>query len=238
MATKKEAAVNEQEQSAAGVPAQDAASAEAERIIAQARAEADKIVADAKAQAEAAVAEAETASPSRARDPGDELVPIQLFKDGERYKDDVFVAVNGERVLIKRGELVRVKRKFADVLEQSIQQDTATASMMDRQSAEYEAQAKANILTANTTAAATRRGKVSEGPFTPALPRRFQIKGGSSCVSSRSMWPDTRQIRTVGQRECRGKATLPRCASPSARTGTAWQKRSHGWMPAAAIRWR
>ena len=143
MATKKEAAFNEQEQSAAGVPAQDAASAEAERIIAQARAEADKIVADAKARAEEAVAEAETASPSRAQDPGDELVPIQLFKDGERYKDDVFVAVNGERVLIKRGERVMVKRKFADVLEQSIQQDTATASMMDRQSAEYEAQAKA-----------------------------------------------------------------------------------------------
>ena len=70
-------------------------------------------------------------------------MPIRRFKDNEKYKDDVFVAVNGERVQIRRGELVHIKRKFADVLEQSMRQDTATANMIERQSAEYEAKAKA-----------------------------------------------------------------------------------------------
>lgn len=74
-------------------------------------------------------------------DPGEELVTVRLFKDGGRYKDDVFVAVNGERVQIKRGEPVAIKRKFADVLEQSMSQDAATASLIERQSAEYEAMA-------------------------------------------------------------------------------------------------
>ena len=61
----------------------------------------------------------------------------------ERYKDDVFVAVNGERVQIRRGETVRIKRKFAQVLEQSMRQDTATARLMEQKAAEYEANAKA-----------------------------------------------------------------------------------------------
>lgn len=140
MATKKEPA-NEQEQMDKAVGTADAAR-EAEEIIAQARAEADKILADAKA---AAVAQAEAPAPSPApstsRD--EELVPIRLFKDNERYKDDVFVAVNGERVQIRRGETVRIKRKFAQVLEQSMRQDTATARLMEQKAAEYEANAKA-----------------------------------------------------------------------------------------------
>lgn len=76
-------------------------------------------------------------------DPGEELVPIRLFKDNDKYKDDVFVAVNGERVQIKRGETVHIKRKFADVLEQSMRQDTATAHMIERESASFEAKAAA-----------------------------------------------------------------------------------------------
>lgn len=78
--------------------------------------------------------------------PGEELVPIRLFKDGDKYKDDVFVAVNGERIQIRRGERVLVKRKFADVLEQSMQQDMATASLIDRESSQYEEEAKARGL--------------------------------------------------------------------------------------------
>lgn len=37
-----------------------------------------------------------------------ELVTIKLFKDGEKYNDDVFVAVNGNNYQIKRGETVQV----------------------------------------------------------------------------------------------------------------------------------
>ena len=140
MATKKEPA-NEQEQMDMAVGTADAAR-EAEEIIAQARAEADKILADAKAAA-VAQAEAPAPSPAPAASRDEELVPIRLFKDNERYKDDVFVAVNGERVQIRRGETVRIKRKFAQVLEQSMRQDTATARLMEQKAAEYEANAKA-----------------------------------------------------------------------------------------------
>lgn len=140
MATKKEPA-NEQEQMDKDVGTADAAR-EAEEIIAQARAEADKILAEAKAAA-VAQAEAPAPSPAPAASRDEELVPIRLFKDNERYKDDVFVAVNGERVQIRRGETVRIKRKFAQVLEQSMRQDTATARLMEQKAAEYEANAKA-----------------------------------------------------------------------------------------------
>lgn len=140
MATKKEPA-NEQEQMDKAVGTADAAR-EAEEIIAQARAEADKILADAKAAA-VAQAEAPAPSPAPAASRDEELVPIRLFKDNERYKDDVFVAVNGERVQIRRGETVRIKRKFAQVLEQSMRQDTDTARLMEQKAAEYEANAKA-----------------------------------------------------------------------------------------------
>lgn len=63
----------------------------------------------------------------------EELVPVKLFKDGEKYKDDVFVAVNGEHCKIQRGKTVMIKRKFARVLEQSHLQDTATEEMMARE---------------------------------------------------------------------------------------------------------
>ena len=36
----------------------------------------------------------------------EEKVPVRLFKDNDRYKDDVFVAVNGEGCLM-RGKKIR-----------------------------------------------------------------------------------------------------------------------------------
>ena len=68
----------------------------------------------------------------------EEYVPVKLFRDSGRYTDDVFVAVNGEGCLIKRGESVMVKRKFALVLEQSDRQDMYAAGLMDKTAAEYE----------------------------------------------------------------------------------------------------
>jgi hypothetical protein len=78
---------------------------------------------------------------AKTTNPSDELVNIHLFKDNGKYKDDVFVAVNGQRVLIKRGETVQLKKKFADVLEQSMRQDQATASLIERESSSYAAEA-------------------------------------------------------------------------------------------------
>ena len=44
---------------------------------------------------------------------------IMLFKDGDRYQDDVFVAVNGKSYLIQRGVEVKLPYFVAEVLENS-----------------------------------------------------------------------------------------------------------------------
>ena len=147
MAEKKKPAEEMQDEA----PQVDAA-AEAEKILEEARAKAAAIVADAKAEAAAEIKAAkETAQKddtvakeaAPAHVPYDDMVPIRLFKDNGKYKDDVFVAVNGERVQIKRGETVEVKRMFAEVLEQSMNQDTATANLIDQESNRYAEEAKA-----------------------------------------------------------------------------------------------
>lgn len=77
---------------------------------------------------------------------GDELVPVFLFKDNEKYKHDVFVAVNGATCQIQRGKQVMVKKKFADVLMQSQSQDMATADLISRKTSEFAAETKARGL--------------------------------------------------------------------------------------------
>ncbi len=59
-----------------------------------------------------------------------EYVDVKLFKDTDRYSDDVYVAVNGQNCLIKRGEWVKIKRKFALVLDQSEIQDMKTSELI------------------------------------------------------------------------------------------------------------
>lgn len=66
----------------------------------------------------------------------EEYVPVRLFRDKEKYSDDVFVAVNGEGCLIRRGETVMIRRKFAEVLEQSDRQDLYAAGLMEAQAQE------------------------------------------------------------------------------------------------------
>ena len=60
-----------------------------------------------------------------------EPVAVKLFRDNDRYRDDVYVAVNGQNCVIKRGEWVKIKRKFALVLDQSEIQDMKTAEMLE-----------------------------------------------------------------------------------------------------------
>ena len=60
-----------------------------------------------------------------------EPVAAKLFRDNDRYKDDVYVAINGQNCVIKRGEWVKIKRKFAMVLDQSEIQDIKTAEMLE-----------------------------------------------------------------------------------------------------------
>ena len=49
-------------------------------------------------------------------------VTVKLFKDNNRYKDDVFVAVNGVGMLVPRGIEVSIPRKYAEALANSEKQ--------------------------------------------------------------------------------------------------------------------
>lgn len=73
------------------------------------------------------------------------LVQVHLFMDGDKYKDDVFVAVNGRSYLIKRGETVMVPRSVAQVLEQSEAQRQATNRLIARESGAYAAEARGRL---------------------------------------------------------------------------------------------
>ena len=66
-----------------------------------------------------------------------EEVTIRLFKDNSRYKDDLYVAVNGENCVIKRGSFVKVKRKFAEVIDRSLIQDQLTGDLMENKAREF-----------------------------------------------------------------------------------------------------
>lgn len=118
----------------------------AEDIIAKAKAEAAAIVAEAEAKAKETMDAASKAAPQGAKAKGSNLVPIRLFKDNDKYKDDVFVAVNGHSFQIRRGETVMVPDYVAEVLEQSMAQDNATANLIERESSAYAAEAKARNL--------------------------------------------------------------------------------------------
>ena len=67
----------------------------------------------------------------------EEYVAVKLFRDNDRYHDDVYVAVNGKNCIIKRGEWVKIKRKFALVLDQSEIQDMKTAEMIESEQRKF-----------------------------------------------------------------------------------------------------
>ena len=62
---------------------------------------------------------------------GEKMVEIELFKDNDKYKDDVYVARNGESYLIKRGEKVVVPEGIAQIVLQSIAEDKKTAKKIE-----------------------------------------------------------------------------------------------------------
>lgn len=69
--------------------------------------------------------------------PEDELVTVQLFKDSDKYQNDVTLHVNGQNVVIQRGKPVQIKKKFAEVLEHSMTQDASTAEMITQKQNEF-----------------------------------------------------------------------------------------------------
>ena len=62
---------------------------------------------------------------------GEEEVSVRLFKDTDKYKDDVYVSVGSDNVLIKRGVDVNIKRKYRNVIEQAKKQNMDAMSYIE-----------------------------------------------------------------------------------------------------------
>lgn len=108
----------------------------------KAKEEAEKILADAKASAKGELTEEQKKAKAEEEAYWNEPVKVKLFKDNNKYKDDVYVCVNGENCVIKRGVEVEVKRKFAHVLDNSDMQDYETSLLIEQKSSEF---AKSNL---------------------------------------------------------------------------------------------
>ena len=108
-----------------------------EAMLAQAKAEAEKIVADAKASVSGELTEEQKKANEQRKEYWNESVKVKLFRDNNKYKDDVFVSVNGENCVIKRGIDVEIKRKFAAVLYNSDLQDYETSLLIEKKSNEF-----------------------------------------------------------------------------------------------------
>ena len=111
--------------------------AQAKAEVENAKAEAQKIIDDAKASVGGELTEEQKKADEERKAYWNELVKVKLFKDNNKYKDDVFVSVNGENCVIKRGVEVLVKRKFADVLDKSDLQDYETSMLIEKKSNEF-----------------------------------------------------------------------------------------------------
>jgi hypothetical protein len=122
-------------------PELEAIKAQIAKMLADAKAEAEAIISNAKEQVKTGKP-AMSEEAKKAEDYWNEEVEIQLFKDSGKYKDDVYVAVNGQNCLIQRGKPVRVKRKFAETLRRSLEQDNETADMIRELESEYEKRSK------------------------------------------------------------------------------------------------
>lgn len=109
------------------------AKAEAAAIVEAARAEAARMAANAKGAPDGMTDEERAAYEAYMN----EEVEVKLFRDNDRYRDPVFVGCNGETIAIQRGERVKIRRKFAEILDNSDKQDYETGLMIRRKCAEF-----------------------------------------------------------------------------------------------------
>ena len=81
--------------------------------------------------------------PNVKKDDPNELVEFEAFYDDDKYKDDIYVAVNGRRFQIKRGEKVMIPRYVYEVIMNSEAQDKATARLMEQESTKFANESRA-----------------------------------------------------------------------------------------------
>ena len=75
-------------------------------------------------------------------DDAHERVRIRLPKDNGRYRDDVYVSVNGRNALIKRGVTVDVPRYIAQAIQESMAQDEKTAMLISSMEDDFSARSE------------------------------------------------------------------------------------------------
>ena len=88
----------------------------------KAEAEAAKIIEDAKQKA--------SKKPKIKNTRGEEEVSYVFFKDDGEYSDDVYISVNCEKIVCRRGVPVKIKRKFVWAYEQAQRQQRAAANIV------------------------------------------------------------------------------------------------------------
>lgn len=72
-----------------------------------------------------------------AKEPVKETVVIRLFKDADKYAEDVFVGINGKSYLLQRGVEIEVPMAVAEVLKNSEQQDLHTNAYLAKLEKEF-----------------------------------------------------------------------------------------------------
>lgn len=66
-----------------------------------------------------------------------EKVRVRLFRDEYRYKDPLYVAVNGKNWVIKRGVDVELPKYVADFIEQQMTEEAAIWERVEKEEREY-----------------------------------------------------------------------------------------------------
>jgi hypothetical protein len=70
------------------------------------------------------------------------VIEIELFRDSERYTNDVSVTVNGKTTIVPRGKTVKVPPEVAEVLRNAQRQRNVAAEYMEREEEEFERKLK------------------------------------------------------------------------------------------------
>ena len=60
-----------------------------------------------------------------------EKVPVELYKDGNKYKDDLVVTCNGVSIKIPRGKQVMIPRKYKMVIDDASRQNAASMAYQE-----------------------------------------------------------------------------------------------------------
>ena len=66
-----------------------------------------------------------------------EFVKVKLFKDDYRYKDDVYVGINGKNWNIKRGKEIPLPKYVADFIEQTVAEEARIWEKVEQEEEDF-----------------------------------------------------------------------------------------------------